>query len=374
MVEKYIKKYTKAQRAFLAFFSSSNDETEEAMRAIKMNPRIFSYDFQKVIKKFNAHEPFFELLGNMFFDETQAQTYKIVDLARDTQIDEMIRGYKAVAMEAYNEGKIDETELIQELQKDAQKKVINLLTVDDILNSEADFDFLVEDPGKEDSGLFPQIGVSGIVAEPGSYKTFICLDLCFKISQGKDWLLKYPTKKSNCLFIDEENNKKRLNKRINALLTSRDHTVPKNLYFMCFSGINFLDPTWIKTLEETIITNNIRFIVIDSFVDVFNGDENSVQDVQPVMHTIRTLATKTESHFLLIHHTNKSDKNKKYRGSSAFNGALDLLLQLERTNGPEEKNPELKLYTAKARDIEHFEKHIELIFNPGNNLGIAEKF
>ena len=257
---------------------------------------------------------------------------------------------------------------------------ITLQTANDIMNTKGHQEFIISGPN--DFGMFPPAGVSALVAHPGVGKSFLCLDLCMVISQGLPWLGKYPTIKKNCLFIDEENGPIRLKKRLelignNPMTGGTD--LPENFYFLSFSGVDFSDPAWSKAIKRTIQDQDIGFVVIDSFVDVFTGDENSVKDVQPVMHAIRTLATETRSHFLLIHHEKKEGG---YRGSSAFNGAVDLMIKFELVT-PESKDKQGNIIPAnkddgyyfestKARDTDEFLKTIEMTIT-ANVFGIKEK-
>jgi len=259
-------------------------------------------------------------------------------------------------------------------------KTITLQTAGDIMQTKGHQEFIISGPN--DFGMFPPAGVSALVAHPGVGKSFLCLDLCMKISQGIPWLGKYDTMKKNCLFIDEENGPIRLKKRLelignNPMTGGTD--LPENFYFLSFSGVDFSDPAWSKAIKRTIQDQDIGFVVIDSFVDVFTGDENSVKDVQPVMHAIRTLATETRSHFLLIHHEKKEGG---YRGSSAFNGAVDLMIKFELVT-PESKDKQGNIIPAnkddgyyfestKARDTDEFLKTIEMKI-VANVFGIKEK-
>jgi len=361
----------------LGYISLFDDEFTEKIRSLQVPETLFDYPYRPIIRAINKGDlpkaveeliPFadqiqpFQPGGSRYIMEANLLSY-----------------YKQIMTIARQESKITDQELVEAIQKDTREKEINLLTANDIMETEGKQEYIISD-GK-DFGMFPPAGVSAIVADPGTGKSFLCLDLCMKIAGGRPWLETYQTMKKNCLFIDEENGPIRLKERLD-LMTNNPYTghrnpLPENFFFLTFSGVNFLDPIWVKAITKTIQSNDIGFVVIDSFVDVFNGDENSVQDVQPVMHAIRTIATQTNSHFLLIHHTNKSQGT--YRGSSAFNGAVDLMIQLDYQNPGKPRegiDPDPKdgfiFHSTKVRDTKPFKKFID-ITNTGNVFGIKEK-
>jgi len=366
------------QLKILGYISQFDDYFIEKIRELKIPESIFDYKYRPIIRAVNE-ENLHKLVETVIPLKEEIQPHEPDIVADHNKELDLLSTYKQLMTLARNDAKITDQELVDAIQKDTREKEINLLTATDIMETEGKQEYIISD-GK-DFGMFPPAGVSAIVADPGTGKSFLCLDLCMKIAGGRPWLETYQTMKKNCLFIDEENGPIRLKERLD-LMTNNPYTghrnpLPENFFFLTFSGVNFLDPIWVKAITKTIQSNDIGFVVIDSFVDVFNGDENSVQDVQPVMHAIRTIATQTNSHFLLIHHTNKSQGT--YRGSSAFNGAVDLMIQLDYQNpgNPKEgTDPDPKdgfiFHSTKARDTKPFKKFID-ITNTGNVFGIKEK-
>jgi len=365
------------QMHILGYISLFDDEFTEKIRSLQMPEILFDYQYRPIIREINKGN-LTKAVEELIPFADQIQAFQPGGSRYIMEVN-LLSYYKQIMTIARQETKITDQELVEAIQKDTREKEINLLTANDIMETEGEQEYIISD-GK-DFGMFPPAGVSAIVADPGTGKSFLCLDLCMKIAGGRPWLETYQTMKKNCLFIDEENGPIRLKERLD-LMTNNPYTghrnpLPENFFFLTFSGVNFLDPIWVKAITKTIQSNDIGFVVIDSFVDVFNGDENSVQDVQPVMHAIRTIATQTNSHFLLIHHTNKSQGT--YRGSSAFNGAVDLMIQLDYQNpgNPKEgTDPDPKdgfiFHSTKARDTKPFKKFID-ITNTGNVFGIKEK-
>jgi len=197
-------------------------------------------------------------------------------------------------------------------------------------------------------GLLAERDVAMMYAEPGLGKTYICVDLGVSEAIGAHWL-GMATAGAPVLLIDEESGYNRLSDRIER--TMRGHGVARGtdmpLTYACLAGFNFLsDETWFDELERLVHETGARLVILDALADVMlGGDENSVQDTQPVFHGLRVVAEHTGAAILVIHHSNRSGE---YRGSSAIPGAVDLALQVSREgHGP------IKIESKKVRDIEH---------------------
>ena len=85
----------------------------------------------------------------------------------------------------------------------------------------------------------------------------------------------------------------------------------------------------LEALEADILANGTQVLVVDTLSAwlALNGvtDENSAGAVAPVMLAWQQLAQRTGVGILLIFHNNKDDK---YRGSTAFGGNADVLINM----------------------------------------------
>ena len=171
--------------------------------------------------------------------------------------------------------------------------------------------------------LFSAGSVSIIAGEPGSKKSYAMLDAAVCVASGQKWL-DHDVVQCPALIVDEENGQKRLSKRIGQTLRGHDAGEEVPIYYVTMAGLDLRGPCGVDTLHMLINVTHAKFVVLDSLCDFAMGaDENSVKDMQPLMHGLRSVAEATQSAIVAIHHTNK---NGGYRGSSAIKGAVDLLL------------------------------------------------
>ena len=105
--------------------------------------------------------------------------------------------------------------------------------------------------------------------------------------------------------------------------------------------------------------DKIKFVLIDAFMDVILGaDENSVKDVLPGLAALKKIIEETGVSFLIIHHKTKPSNGNKgnYRGSSAIKGAVDLMIEINKTDDS------VKFETTKFRDGEFTDFKAKMFF------------
>ena len=86
------------------------------------------------------------------------------------------------------------------------------------------------------------------------------------------------------------------------------------------------EPHDVDRFRDAILESHARLVIIDASADIMpGGDENSVQDTQPIFHCLRAIAEEAQCAIIVIHHSNR---NGQYRGSSALKGAVDLMLMI----------------------------------------------
>jgi len=100
-------------------------------------------------------------------------------------------------------------------------------------------------------------------------------------------------------------------------------------------------------------------VLIDAFMDVILGaDENSVKDVMPGLAALKKIIEETGVSFFIIHHKTKPSNGNKgnYRGSSAIKGAVDLMLEISKSDDS------IKFETTKFRDGEDIDFKAKMFF------------
>lgn len=189
--------------------------------------------------------------------------------------------------------------------------------------------------------------VTVVVGEPGAKKTWLLLDAAVCVAQGEPWLDR-PTRQATVLLIDEETGRPRLNRRLGAVM--RAHSAGKDLplAYVSMYGLSLLEPDAADNLVQLIQAAGAGFVVIDALADVMlGGDENTARDVQRVFYNLRHAAERTGAAMVVVHHRGKTGT---YRGSSAIQGAVDLMLLVE----SKPTSPNIDIATLKSRDSEPF--------------------
>jgi archaellum biogenesis ATPase FlaH len=211
--------------------------------------------------------------------------------------------------------------------------------------------------GDDNNGLIPKNTLTLLMGPSGHKKTYVANDLGVCVSTGAVWL-GFPTHQTSVLIVDEEMGERNVIRRVretmNGHLVKREDAAP--ITCMSMQGVSLRPngedvPEGIAKLRQAIQETGAELIIIDSFVAITAGlDENSVKDMQPVMMHLRRLVDTLGVTIICIHHANKT--TGKYRGSTAIEGALDLLLSVDSPQG----SKYVTFNTEKARYIEpkHF--------------------
>lgn len=232
------------------------------------------------------------------------------------------------------------TEIPQAAPRDSQSR-FKLFSADDALDPQPPIEWIVE-------GVFSAGSVSVVCGEGGSKKTWSMLDCSVAVAHGEKWL-NFATRRSTVLIVDEESGERRLKRRLGNVL--RGHAVGKGeVSIICtsLSGLKLLEADEQTALLNLTQETGAKFIVIDALIDILiGGDENKSADVQSVFHALRCIAETTGAAIVVIHHNNRAGG---YRGSSAMQGAIDLLLSVE----SKVDSPNIDFASEKPRDVESF--------------------
>ena len=180
-------------------------------------------------------------------------------------------------------------------------------------------------------GLLAPGSVGLLAGDPGAKKTWALMDLALCVASGELWIGQV-TRQCPVLWVDEELGRDRFERRLRKV--GRGHSAEAKeleLYYLNYAGCNFRDPGALPQLEAKMLETGAQFIVLDALVGVMSGaDENAVAEVHPIFQGLRYLADKHKAAFFASHHFNKTGK---FRGSTAIEGAVDVLVTLESTEG-----------------------------------------
>lgn len=222
-------------------------------------------------------------------------------------------------------------------EKSTLKKKRELLTVSAVLNMPES-----EKPQFLVSGLIPEKGITALSGHPGCGKSWFMLSMAQSIATGEPFLNLFNTKQANVLVIDEESGIWEMRRRMKLLSYPEDTPV----FFYSQNGFKVDDEDDIELLTKTIKDESIGLVVIDPFVAVHSGVENSAEEAQAVMEQLQVL-NEAGAAVLFIHHHRKGgigNTGHSLRGSSAFSGRLDSHITVENVE---------ETTTTKALSVEH---------------------
>ncbi len=204
--------------------------------------------------------------------------------------------------------------------------------------------------------LFAVGGVSGIIGEPKSTKSWMALDIAISVALGSKALNHFTVPKPRRVaYFFAEDLQSAINSRIRAFAEGR--SIPTQ----AFSDNLFIQPRGTnidisKDLDCAQIIASCRMIggdlgllILDPFRDIHTGSENDSDSMSQVMKRLRALSTILNCTVLIVHHSKKVDPayagsdGSEIRGSSTINAALDSRLILQDLDGDRETSFESTL-------------------------------
>ena len=185
--------------------------------------------------------------------------------------------------------------------------------------------------------VIPKKGFVALYGPPGSFKSFIALDLAAAIARGTQWMGQEATPSDNgaVIYIAGEGHGG-IGARIKACRIHHEIHESIPIYILrhqinlrsSAEDINSL----MLAVAELAETRQLKIdlIVIDTLARAFGGgNENSSEDMGAFITSCGHLQQVFESALLVIHHSGK-DQAKGLRGHSSLLGAVDTELELLR--------------------------------------------
>lgn len=185
-------------------------------------------------------------------------------------------------------------------------------------------------------GYLLEQGTSVLFGAPGSFKSFIGLDLALCAAHGIDWHGRKVKRATPTLYICAEG---QYSFGVRGLVWET-HRLPEGhppgIFHVLPQPVNFLEPVNVDALCKLIdvhLAGAAGFVILDTLARNFGaGDENSAQDMGRFVHGLGAIQARFGGHVMVVHHTGK-DSAKDERGSIALRGAVDTSLKLEREDG-----------------------------------------
>jgi predicted transcriptional regulator len=176
-------------------------------------------------------------------------------------------------------------------------------------------------------GFITDRGMSVVVGEPKSGKTFLVLDWVLSIAMGTSWNGR-DVQQGVVAYIAGEG-KYGIAKRLQAWEIRHQVEVNDN-FLLLGEPISLMAPESISAVIKEIesFPEPPKIIVIDTLARCMTGgDENSAKDISVAIASIDQLRNHFNCHVLVVHHKNKQGSA---RGSTALPGAIDTLIDVTR--------------------------------------------
>ena len=223
-------------------------------------------------------------------------------------------------------------------------------------------------------GIVPE-GVTLLAGKPKLGKSWLTLDLGVAISTGGVALGTKRAEQGECLYLALEDNRRRLQRRLDKLLSGR--AAPAGFHLALAwprldeGGAEALDE-WLEAHSDT------RLVVVDTLKKVrsrASGNRNVYDVDYEALEPLLPLAAEHGAAIVVVHHTRKlgaDDPLDEISGSTGLSGGVDGALVLKRDRG----RADAYLHVT-GRDIEE-EQELALRWEPATArwriVGDAEEY
>ncbi len=179
--------------------------------------------------------------------------------------------------------------------------------------------------------IIPISGFCFFIGPEASGKSFYALTIAKSIITGEPWLEQFEVKKkTKVLIIDKENTIRRIQDRLRGLEIKGD-----DIYWLAYP--QYLEVAdrdrnsesgyteFFESVARKVKEKNIGLIILDSFTDIFVGEENDRGDIQKFFDAFRQMFL--EVAILGIHHSGKLKPGIKAPTSQLARGSTNIMAQ-----------------------------------------------
>lgn len=176
--------------------------------------------------------------------------------------------------------------------------------------------------------LFPLGSAALLTAREKAGKGLLTIDLCASVAAGEPFLDR-AVLEGPAIYCAAEENLRDVRARIAARLGDR-RDLP--LYVLPLDGftedrLKLTDAASMDRLAVMIAERQPLLVVLDVLRELHDGQEDSSDDMAPILRPVRQLAHQTNTAIVVNHHMNRSGT---FRGSTAIRSAFDVELAFTR--------------------------------------------
>jgi AAA domain/Winged helix DNA-binding domain len=181
-------------------------------------------------------------------------------------------------------------------------------------------------------GIITAGGLAVLYGPPASGKTFIALDIAFRVGSGMPWF-GHAVKQGPAVYVAAEGIGS-IKARVRAWKHANAHEeTPVGVNFLP-QAISLMDAVAVD--ELLVLIAELRpppeLIVFDTLARcMVGGDENSTKDMSASIANVDRIRLGTGATVMLLHHTNKGGDLE--RGNTALRGAADTMIAVRTDDG-----------------------------------------
>ena len=191
--------------------------------------------------------------------------------------------------------------------------------------------------------VLPDTPINMIYGPSGAGKSFVAFDMAQCIVRGIPWRGQRVKQGNVCWFAAEAEGSMR-NRGVAYRMHNGLDAMPG--FFVLGAGPNLRDRDTMRALAESAAALKPVLVIIDTLAAASGGaNENSGEDMGPVMDNCALVAQITGASVLLIHHSGK-DESKGSRGWSGIKARLDAQIEVRKR----EPGDEREIIIDKMRD------------------------
>ena len=180
-------------------------------------------------------------------------------------------------------------------------------------------DLIQEDVKWVVKDLFAKKLVSVIFSEPGVGKTILAMDIAAKLTRGEAIFNHYRVERPmKVLYFQGDFPNTIMKNRLKQMFYNPDDKYFKlvNCYEAESKGfsIDLTNEQGQENLKTLLKEYKPDFVIFDTFISFFDGDENKQKDVKEPIDFLRKLTSNYDCSILLCHHSRKRGSNEKRKG------------------------------------------------------------
>jgi RecA-family ATPase len=179
--------------------------------------------------------------------------------------------------------------------------------------------------------MLQQVGIAAVVGSSDTGKSAFLRELAVAISAGKREFLGFSlhTRHRRAIYISTEDDERAVSYLLRLQNSARSRPPTE------YAGLEYIFDTenLIARLDNLLAAKPADLVVVDTFVDIYNGPMNENNRVRAFLQEFNQIAQRRECLILFLHHTGKRTEDlvpSKHNaiGSQGFEAKMRLVIEL----------------------------------------------